>query len=403
MSLILPLSFFSSLSPPTSIGNAIYDIITFGPSTPYPDSNFYFGSSQIISGTLSGIGLLNASDDLDPTFKPAINSSGSSFVVRTAVVSSGSLGDYKFIIGGNFNAPSIGGGVSTDYLGIVNLSSTGGLFIQSIANTTGASVYGVELSDRLYVVGSFLSPTSYLASYEITGVAPSRPTSFNWSLNDTGLCVKSDGSGNIFIGGIFTTVRNSVGTNFNRNAIAKFNTSGTGSLLTDFNPASVYTDMSSQITHIEIMSDKRVILGSMANVDRRKNLIRLPEIVYDNSTSFESFQDVIGLDIYSVKSLKIDNNGKLLACIELYTESGVLGVRLYRFNISGVSPITLDTSFGNGTAFLKVEGDGVNKYINAISVDSQNNIILGGDFTKIDTVARKFYAVLDNSGALLNR
>jgi hypothetical protein len=408
MSLILPLSFFSSVNPPTTIGNVIYDIITFGTSTPYPDSNFYFGGTQIISGTTSGttsgIGLLNASDNLDTTFKPAINYSGSSSDISTAVVSSGSSGNYKFIIGGRFNAPSIGGGVDASNLAIVNLSSTGGLFVQSIANPPGSMVYGVELSDRLYVVGTFLGPTSYLASYEITGVAPSRPTSFNWSLNRGALCVKSDGSGNIFIGGVFTTVIDSVGTNFNRKAIAKFNTSGTGSLITNFNPASIFTAPLAQVSHIEIMSDNRVILASRFNSDTRKDLIRLPEIVSDTSTSFESFQDVIGLTIASVTAIKIDNNGKLLACIEVFNSLNI-DVRLYRFNISGIGPITLDTSFGSGNAFLTVEGDDVNinKYIYTISVDSQNNIILGGNFTKIDTVARQFYAVLDNSGALLNR
>jgi len=409
MSLILPLSFFSSLNPPTTIGNVIYDIITFGTSTPYPNYNFIFGTIKSVVGPLSGIGLLNASDDLDTTFKPALYSFGSdAFNVKSAVVSSGSSGNYKFIIGGRFTAD-----VSfASNLCILNLSSTGGSFTQSIPNSpSNGYIFDLALSDRLYAVGNFTNPNSSLAAYEITGATPSLPTNFNWSLLKNtgfciGFCVKSDGLGNIFVGGAFDRVQNNIGTTFNRKAIAKFNTSGTGSLITNFNPVSIFTQATSEVNDIEIMSDKRVIVASRYNITYGKNLIRLPEIVSDTSTFYESFDSVIGLSIREVSKIKIDNNGKLLACIELYNELGFISVRLYRFNISGIGPITLDTSFGNGSGFLTVEGDlpfGYSSFIYAISVDSQNNIILGGNFTKIDNVARKFYAVLDNSGALLNR
>lgn len=408
MSLILPFAFFSSVSasnPSIAIGNVIYDIITFDTSTPYPDYNFYFGSTQITSGTLSGIGLLNASDDLDPTFKPEIGYPYSNYGIRTAVLSSGNPGNYKFIIGGFFSTTLSAGGLASN-LAIINLSSTGGAFGEYIASApTGlgyeGTVFDMVMTNRLYVVGNFTNPSSYLRAYELNQLGTPHPTNFIWTLNNIGYCIKSDGLNNIIIGGAFTSVSGTF-----RRGIVKLASGGTGggAIFNNFDLTSILTAIGTEVNDIEIMSDKRVIIASRNSGGGGKALIRVPQIVNSSSTTYERFDTIIGLSINQVSKIKIDNNGKLLACVEVVNGSDI-EVRLYRFNISGLGPITLDTSFVSGYAFVTIAGNfgDVNKFVYAISVDSQNNIILGGDFTKIDGITRQFYAVLDNNGTLLNR
>jgi hypothetical protein len=414
MSLILPLSFFSSINTNTLIENFIFDIITTGISTPYPDYNFIFGNmakvfpngNKAISPTLSGIGLMNTSYNLDPTFKPNLLNINSS--VNTALLSSGNSGNFKFIIGGDFVnlGPS-----NTNYLCILNLSSVGGQFVESFTSSIpdGAVVDSV-LTDRLYTIGVFntVNPSTVrngIAAYERNGTL----STFNWRTNITGygygmlICIKADNSGNIFIGGQFDTVTKVGTTTYtNRRAIVKIATAGTGTISTTFNPAAIFS-ASDIITDIEIMSDGRVIVALPFSLgDNLINyVIRLSAVINSGSTTYESFDEVIynatGLSTETVTAIKIDNNGKLL----INYGFPYLGFRLYRFNISGPT-ITLDTTFGVG-------GDGFisTSYVGAISIDSSNNIILGGDFvgTPIGVMADgrdTYYAVLNNSGALLN-
>jgi hypothetical protein len=79
-------------------------------------------------------------------------------------------------------------------------------------------------------------------------------------------------------------------------------------------------------------------------------------------------------------------------------------IRLYRFNLG--SSITLDTTFASPNGYVVVGSgtvSGRRRRIYDISVDSSDNIIVGGNFTDIDGIARSNYAVLDNDGAVINR
>jgi len=418
MGLILPLSFFSSISSintNTLIENYIFDIITTSISTPYPNNNFIFGNVgkslsggiKVVSPTLSGIGLMNTSYNLDPTFKPNllnIQPSNVNASVRTAVLSSGNSENFKFIIGGDFInlGPS-----NTDNLCILNLSSVAGQFVQSFttSNPIDGGVRDSVLTNRLYTIGSFntVSPSTVrngIAAYELNGTL----STFNWRTNITGeftsfgrlLCITSDNSGNIFIGGEFDTVTKvGVSTYTNRKGIVKIATATTGTISTSFNPAAIFQP-NDIVTGIQIMSDDRVIVAIPYSLQGtfNKRVIRLPALVTVSSTTYDPLDDVTGVSTSYVGAIKIDNNGKLL--VNYGISSG--GYRLYRFNINNPT-ITLDTTFG-------VDGDGyiTTGLIEVISVDSSDNIILGGENTGVMVDGRDTsYAVLDNNGALLNR
>lgn len=389
MSLILPFTFFSSVNPnpPVVLGTAIFKIITTDVSSPYPDSNFIFGGiSSINNISLTGIGLLDKFDEVDINFRP--NLTNSAFSVRSAVISSGNAGDFKFIIGGNFN---ISGVPNTNRIAILNLSAIGGNLITSFTTTPPlGDVYGLIITDRVYAVGVFDLPRKNIIAYDFNGTSS---TTFRWGLNSYARCIKSDSSGNIFVGGAFTTVTKVGVANYSRRGIAKINTSGSGTISTTFNPSKVLNTTGLIVNDIEITSIGDIIVAS-TNAGSNKALIRLPPETPD--TAYESFDVWTGVIVYDCLAIKIDNNGKLLAGLRT-----INGFRLYRFNMLG--SISLDTTFGSGDGYVSiVNSSGSNVFI-TISVDSQNNIILGGDFTSIDGNIRNKFAVLDNNGAVLNR
>lgn len=402
MSLVLPLSFFSNYfsNAPPNIGGSIFKIITS--SSPYLDYNFTFGSATQLNGsTLSGIGLLNTKDDIDPGFKP--NIPNIDWSIRTAVLSSNLLGNFRFIVGGYFDTLGLS---NTQNLALINLSSVGGQFSQSFTTSfpTDEVLDIATTSDKVFVVGDFstVNPATVrkcIAAYNLNGTLS---TTFNWGLDnfptETLNCTTKDYLGNIYFGGKFTTITNFNGpTTYSRNNIVRIIPSGIGTISNTFNPSTIITS-SMEVTHIltTFTDNEMVIVGTTGVIDKR--LIRLPRT---NPTTYESFDTVIGdqipgvFEVIYVSALKIDNNGRLLACLSIQLEDSIVH-RLYRF-YNGFS-IILDTDFGEGNGFITVDN-----HINSISVDNYNNIILGGSFNNVEGITRNYYAVLTNDGLLLNR
>jgi hypothetical protein len=212
----------------------------------------------------------------------------------------------------------------------------------------------------------------------------------------------------MYVGGRFTMITKSGVADYNRQRIARLSNGGTGIIDNTFNPIGIFTDPSTTITAIEQMSGYQGVIVSSFEGQINKALVKLSYSTdTGNPAAYDSFHSITGNNIIRSSAIKIDNSNKLLACL-LTSNASISSVRLYRFNVAGfagIDPITLDTTFGGGDAYVNIQGDITTdiKYVYSISVDSENNIILGGDFTKIDGINRQFFAVLNNSGALLNR
>ena len=132
------------------------------------------------------------------------------------------------------------------------------------------------------------------------------------------------------------------------------------------------TGLSGTATSIDVQSDGKVILGGLFATFDSHNTAN--RIVrLTNSGSFDS-SFVIGSAFNStVNALKIQSDGKVIVGGSFTTYSGSSSTRIVRINVSG----TLDTTFNVGTG-LNVFGIVSQR---SIQFDSENNIYLTNNFT----------------------
>lgn len=410
MSIALPIAFFSptNSNPPVFVGDIIYSIQVAGSASNYPNSNFIFGKfSSINSVSLSGFGLLNSNGDVDNNFKPYLSNPFDS--VYSSAVSAGTGNDFKFIVGLG------GGGVelrpNTSTLAVINLSSSGGYFSDNTffnTNQPNNAPFTIYVGNRIYLGGLFtqigLTSRKYFAAFELNGTLSTLRFNANSYIN---VIKPNVSSTDLFMGGAFTTVTRynvSPAVTSTRRGLIKVTSAGG---ITTFNANGIFTN-TILVNAIEVMSDGRVIVGSVNNTITAKNLVILAANTISTTTTYQQFENLLGgIKISTCYSLKIDNNGKLLACIAIFDASLnplPYQTRLYRFNITPT--ISVDTSFGGGDGYLPI-GDftaslTTTNIIESINVDSNNRIVLGGTFSVIDNISRNLYAVLDNDGAIIS-
>jgi len=186
--------------------------------------------------------------------------------------------------------------------------------------------------------------------------------------------IQSDGK--IIIGGNFTIYNGST-----RNRIARLNTDG--SLDTSFNPG---TGANSAVRTIKLQSDGKIIIGgdfTSYNGISRNRIARLNT----NGSLDTSFNPGTGAN-NSVNSTSVQSDGKIIIGGDFTTYNGVSRNRIARLNAGG----SLDTLFNPGT--------GANFVIYSIAIQTNGNIIIGGNFTNYNGTTRNRIARLNTDGTL---
>jgi|GEM_PF-5360790 len=100
-----------------------------------------------------------------------------------------------------------------------------------------------------------------------------------------------------------------------------------------------------------------------------------------------SFDPGAGID-NQVNAITIDENGKIVVAGDFTTVDGTARNKIARLNTDG----TLDTTFDPGA--------GMDDQVNAIAIDENGKIVVGGDFTTVDGTARNKIARLNSDGTL---
>ncbi|MBU1877335.1 MAG: putative Ig domain-containing protein, partial [Chloroflexi bacterium] len=183
-------------------------------------------------------------------------------------------------------------------------------------------------------------------------------------------------SGKVLIGGDFATVDGVI-----RNHIARLNADG--SLDTAFNPG---TGASATVYTIAVQVDGKVIIGgafNMVNGVARNRIARLNA----NGALDTSFNPGTGANNW-VDAVAVQTDGKVVIGGLFSTVNGVSRNRIARLNADG----TLDTFFNPGT--------GANAVVNAVALQADGKVLVGGAFATMDGVARNRIARLDTTGAL---
>jgi uncharacterized delta-60 repeat protein len=195
------------------------------------------------------------------------------------------------------------------------------------------------------------------------------------------IAVQSDGK--IVIGGSFTTYLAAT-----RNRIARLNTDG--SLDTGFNVAADGTvGVSNTVNAVAIQSDGKIVVGGAFVTARGVTQNRIARLNTDGSldTGFNIGTD-IGVD-GTVGALAVQSDGKIVIGGDFTTARGVTQNRIARLNTDG----SLDTGFNtDGTV-------GTSNTVNAIAIQSDGKIVIGGDFTFARGVTQNNIARLNSDGS----
>jgi uncharacterized delta-60 repeat protein len=176
----------------------------------------------------------------------------------------------------------------------------------------------------------------------------------------------------VLIGGVFTSLNGTA-----RTGIARLNTDG--SLDTTFNYGLGAGDM---IPQIAIQSDGKIVIGGVftsLNGTARTCIARLNT---DGSLD-TTFNPGSGANRLFV-SIAIQSDGKIVIGGNFTSYNGTPRTGIARLNTDG----SLDTSFNPGS--------GANGYVASIAIQSDDKIVIGGNFTSYNGTARNCIARIFN-------
>ncbi len=186
----------------------------------------------------------------------------------------------------------------------------------------------------------------------------------------------SDSSGKIYIGGTFTQYNGT-----SRLGIARLNSDG--SLDTDFDPGSGADNC---VYGIGFQSDGKVIIGgafTSVNETTRQRVARL-----DTDGSHDTtFGSVTGANDH-IYALTVQSNDKIVIGGIFTNYSGTPRNNIARLNSNG----SIDTGFDPGT--------GANGWVNAVALQSDGKIVLGGLFSTYNGVARQNLSRINTNGSI---
>jgi len=380
-----------------------------------------------VNGTArNGIARLNSDGTLDTSFLAA-GSGANSSVLAIAIQSDG-----KIVIGGFFTTVN-----GTTRVGAARLNVDGTVDMSFLATGSGANnaLYSIALqSDGKIVIGGAFTNFSGQARNGIARLNAdgSVDTSFLASgegANNIVRCSAIQGDGKILIGGAFTTINGAVRagfarlgntgnldaaatgvlmnevfalavqsdgkivigggfTNFNgtaRNRVARLNSDGT----VDISFLQTGAGASGDVLALALQSDGKIVVGgefSLFNGTARSSIARLNA---DGTLDTSFLAAATGSQTGVVRALALQPDGKIVIGGSFTSVNNTARNRIARLNANG----TLDTAF-------LATGTGVSGPVQAISVQSDGKILIGGDFTSFNANVRRRVARLNSDGTL---
>ncbi|MBW6474777.1 MAG: putative Ig domain-containing protein, partial [Anaerolineaceae bacterium] len=182
--------------------------------------------------------------------------------------------------------------------------------------------------------------------------------------------------GKILIGGDFTTVRNT-----SRNRIARFNSDGT--LDKSFNPGA---GASGIVLGFALQDNGKILIGGAFSSysDTPRNAIALLNADGSLETRFNAGNSLVG---FSVTNIAIRPDNKIMIGGEFTSYDGYTRNRVALLNSDG----TLDTSFDPGI--------GPNQAVEALALQSDGKVVIGGWFTTLNNYAQNRLARLNADGS----
>lgn len=299
-------------------------------------------------------------------------------------------GDGKILVGGGFTTWN---GVSANR--IVRLAIDGTIDTAFMSNIgTGADnsilAFAIQSDGKILVCGSFTTWNGVAVARMVRLNADgTRDTGFVSQIgNGSILCVVIQTDGNILIGGTFTSTVTPAGT---VGCVTRISSSG--SIDVTFN-ANVGSGASTQATvsTLALQPDGKILVGGAFT--SWSGTASIGRIVRLNSTGTRdtAFTTAVGTAVTSgsISALAIQSDGKILVGGNFTTWSSATVGRILRLN----SDATRDTAFSTNN------GSGASGTINAISLQSDGKIVIGGSFISWNAATAMNLARLGDTGSI---
>jgi uncharacterized delta-60 repeat protein len=236
--------------------------------------------------------------------------------------------------------------------------------------------------NKVILVGVFTNYYGSTRNYLARANADASVDFFNpgVSTNITIFVSELQNDGKILIGGSFNSYQS-----VSRNGIARV--TAIAQLDTTFNPGTGVTGASDNyINSIVVQPDGRIILGGEFNYYNgitRKNITR---VNIDGSID-TTFNPGIGIG-GNVAGLALQPDGKIVAVGHITSYNANSAHHIVRINSDGAFDSSFNTSIG------------ANSKINAVAIQSDGKIIIGGTFTTFNTTPINRIARLNSDGSL---
>jgi uncharacterized delta-60 repeat protein len=271
------------------------------------------------------------------------------------------LSDGKILVGGNFSAVTLS-----------NVGFSGG--------STTVNDVSVQSDGKIIAGGDFTgyNSSSYNRIVRInSGGTIDNTFVIGSGFNDVVNGTQIQPDGKILVGGRFTTY-----SGVSRNRIIRLNTDG--SVDTSFVIATGFDSYSSVIT---TQSDNKILVGgafsSYSGVSRNR-IIRL------NTDGSVDTSFVVGTGFDSVVfTIKQQTDGKIVVGGFFTSYSGITSSKIIRLNTNG----SIDNSFNIGLGFNSGQ-------VNAIELQSDGKILVGGSFTSYSGVSMNYITRLNTDGSI---
>ena len=319
------------------------------------DNKILFGGSftNYNGTTRNRIIRLNSGGDIDNTFNIGTGFNGTIHNIKTQ-------SDDKILVGGEFTTYS---GVTSNY--IIRLNSDGSVdetFDIGTGFNNNGFVYNIALQDdnKILVGGEFTSYSGVTSNKIIrlnTDGSIDETFDIGTGFNNYMYNIKIQSDNKILIGGGFTSY-----SGVTSNRIIKLNSDG--SIDGTFN---IGTGFDNPVIVIEFQSDNKILVGGEFSTYSGATSNKIIRLNTDGSID-ETFDIGTGFN-NNVKDIEFQSDNKILVGGEFTTYSGATNNRIIRLNTGG----SIDETFNIGTGF---NSDVIN-----IKIQSDNKILVGGNFT----------------------